>query len=122
MAGGDQIRVRRVAGEAALVEISGEQDMSTAPLPTEQFDALFAEGCVVIADIRETTFLDSHVVRVFETATQRAAERPGVRFALVVDVEQSRARRIFDLLRPLTGDIPSYPSVDAALAALERRE
>lgn len=122
MAGGDRIRVRRVAGEAALVEISGEQDMSTAPLLTEQFDALFAQGSVVIADIRETTFLDSHVVRVFETATQRAAETPGVRFALVVDVEQSRARRILDLLRPLTGDFPSYPSVDAALAALERRE
>ena len=73
----------------------------------------------MVADITETTFIDSKIIRVFETATQRAAKDPTIRFALVVDIEQSHTRRILELLRPLTGDIPTYPSVDAALEAQE---
>jgi anti-anti-sigma regulatory factor len=117
MADDEQLRVRRIDGEAWLVEISGEHDMTTAPLLAEQFDSLLEQDSLVIADVSQTTFLDSEVVRVFETATQRAAETPGVRFALVIDVENSNARRVLDLLRPLTGDIPTYSSVDLALAA-----
>jgi STAS domain len=117
MADEEQLRVRRIDGEAWLVEISGEHDMATAPMLAEQFESLFAGDSLVIADLSETTFLDSEVIRVFETATQRAAKTPGVRFALVIDVEESNARRVLDLLRPLTGDIPTYSSVDLALAA-----
>ena len=32
MAADDQLRVRRIEGQAWLVEISGEHDMSTAPM------------------------------------------------------------------------------------------
>jgi anti-anti-sigma factor len=117
MTGEEQLRVRRVEGHACLVEISGEHDMATAPMLAEQFDSLFEHESLVIADITQTTFLDSEIVRVFETATQRAAEDPRVRFALVIDVEQGQTKRVLDLLRPLTGDIPTYSSVEAALAA-----
>ena len=117
----ERIGVRRVEDQAWLVEIRGEHDLATAPMLAEQFDALFrADDPLVIADITETTFLDSHVVRVFESAAQRAAADPRVRFALVVDVEQSHFRRMLDVFRPMTGDIPTYPSVETALEALRR--
>jgi len=119
MAADERLRVRRIQDHAWLVEISGEHDLSTAPMLAEQFESLFETGSLVVADISETAFIDSKVIRVFETATQRAAKDSTICFALVVDVEQSHTRRVLDLLRPLTGDIPTYPSVDAALEAQE---
>lgn len=113
----DQLRVRRLEGQACLVEISGEHDLSTAPMLAEQFESLFEGESLLIADITQTSFLDSHVIRVFANTAQRAAKDPSLRFALVVDVEQSNTRRILNVLQPLTGDIPTYPSVDAALKA-----
>ena len=117
MATEDRLQVRRLEGHACLVEISGEHDLSTAPMLAEQFESLFEGESLVIADITQTSFLDSHVIRVFANAAQRAAKDPSLRFALVVDVEQSNTRRILNVLQPLTGDIATYPSIDAALKA-----
>jgi hypothetical protein len=79
----------------------------------------------VVADIREVTFLDSQTPGVFASAIEQAATQastdPGERFALVVDVEQSHTRRVLDLARPIIGDVPTYPSRDAALEALRNR-
>jgi hypothetical protein len=77
MAADERLRLRRIEDHAWLVEISGEHDMSTAPMLAEQFESLSETGSLVVADITETTFIDSKVIRVFETATQRAAkDRP----------------------------------------------
>jgi len=79
----------------------------------------------VVADIRQVTFLDSQTLGVFASAIERAAAHaaadPRERFALVVDVEQSHLRRVIDVARPIFGDVPTYPSRDAALEALRDR-
>ena len=48
MAADDQLRVRRIEGQAWLVEISGEHDMSTAPMLAEQFESLFDDDSLII--------------------------------------------------------------------------
>jgi anti-anti-sigma factor len=121
----DLVQVERVEGEGWLVSIRGEHDLSTAPMLTEAFDPLFETGEFVVADIREVTFLDSQTLRIFASAVERAAKHaardPKERFALVVDVEQSHMHRVLDLARPIIGDVPTYPSRDAALDALRDR-
>lgn len=111
----------RVDGDGWLVSIRGEHDLSTAPMLTEQFDKLFETGPFVIADLNETTFLDSQVIRVFMSAVRRSADDPRQRFALVVDIENARARRLLDLTQPITGDIPTFASREEALKALGGR-
>jgi anti-anti-sigma factor len=121
----DLVLVERVEGEGWLVSIRGEHDLSTAPMLSKAFDPLFESGKFVVADIREVTFLDSQTLRIFASAVERAARQaardPKERFALVVDVEQSHLRRLLDLARPIIGDVPTYPSRDAALEALRDR-
>jgi anti-anti-sigma regulatory factor len=121
----DGIRVERVEGEGWLVSIRGEHDLTTAPMLSQTFEPLFASGAFVDADIREVTFLDSQTLGVFASAIERAATRAATdlreRFALVVDVEQSHLRRVLEIARPIMGDVPTYPSRDAALEALRDR-
>lgn len=91
----------------------------------QTFEPLFASGSFVVADIRQVSFLDSQTLGVFASAIERAAAHaatdPRERFALVVDVEQSHLRRVLEIARPIMGDVPTYPSRDAALAALRDR-
>lgn len=121
----DGVQVERVEGEGWLVSIRGEHDLTTAPRLSQTFEPLFASGAFVVADIRQVTFLDSQTLGVFATAVQRAAAQaaadPRERFALVVDVEQSHLRRVLEIARPIIGDVPTYPSRDAALEALRDR-
>jgi anti-anti-sigma factor len=121
----DRVQVERVEGEGWLVSIRGEHDLTTAPMLSQAFEPLFASGAFVVADVREVTFLDSQTLGVFASAIERAATQaatdPRERFALVVDVEQSHTRRLLDLARPIIGDVPTYPSRDAALEALRNR-
>ncbi len=121
----DGIRVERVEGEGWLVSIRGEHDLTTAPMLSQTFEPLFASGAFVVADIREVTFLDSQTLGVFASTIERAATRAATdlreRFALVVDVEQSHLRRVLEIARPIMGDVPTYPSRDAALEALRDR-
>jgi hypothetical protein len=92
---------------------------------SQAFELLFASGAFVVADIRETTFLDSQALGVFasaiEWAAAHAATDPNERFALIVDVEQSHLRRVLEIARPIIGDVPTYASRDAALEALRDR-
>ena len=121
----DEVRVERVACEGWLVSIRGEHDLTTAPMLSQAFEPLFVSGAFVVADIRDTTFLDSQTLGVFASAIERAAAHaatdPRERFALVVDVEQSHMRRVLEIARPIIGDVPTYPSRDAALEALRDR-
>lgn len=121
----DGVQVERVEGEGWLVSIRGEHDLTTAPMLSQTFEPLFTSGTFVVADIREVTFLDSQTLGVFASAVERAAARaatdPRERFALVVDVEQSHLRRVLDIAGPIIGDVPTYPSRDAALEALRDR-
>ena len=121
----DDVRVERVEGEGWLVSIRGEHDLTTAPMLSQTFEPLFESGVFVVADIRQVTFLDSQTLGVFASAIERAAAHaatdPRERFALVVDVEQSHTRRVLEIARPVIGDVPTYPSRDAALEALRAR-
>jgi len=100
-------------------------DLTAAPMLSHACEPLFASGEFVVADIRQVTFLDSQTLGVFASAIERAAAHaaadPRERFALVVDVEQSHLRRVIDVARPIIGDVPTYPSRDAALEALRDR-
>lgn len=115
---GDQsISVKPIEGDGFLVSIRGEHDLTTAPMLAEQFDELFAKGSFVIADLAETTFLDTQVLAVFMKATKRTTENPQQRFALVVDVEQAHIRHVLEIAHPVIGDIPTFASQQEALTA-----
>ena len=115
------ILVERVEGDGFLVSIHGEHDLSTAPMLAQRFDELFAEGSFVVADLTKTRFLDSQILRVFLDEAKRSLKDPHERFALIVDVEQSHMQRVFDIARPVMGDIPTFASQQEALDEMRRR-
>lgn len=77
------------------VGLSGELDMSTAPILTERLAPLAADGVAsIMLDIRDLRFIDCSGLRVLLKASQRA-ETNGHRI-LVVGATRA-ARRLFEL-------------------------
>ena len=111
-------------GDGWLVSIRGEHDLTTALMLSETFDPVPIR-IVRVADMREVTFLDAQTLRVFASAVERAAAHAGSdpteRFALVVRIEQGHLRRVLDVVRPIIGDVPTYPSRNEALGAARTR-
>jgi anti-sigma B factor antagonist len=72
---------RNDAGLAVLT-ISGEHDLSTAPNLRRRLDALLDEGTATIVDLSPATFIDSSILGVILDRRRRAAEA-NIGFAVV---------------------------------------
>jgi anti-sigma B factor antagonist len=68
-------------GAATVVAFTGELDLASEGAAEVALEAAIGDGGVVVADLRELTFLDSTGVRVLLTADLHAKEK-GVRFGV----------------------------------------
>lgn len=66
----------------AVVTISGEHDLSTAPNLRRRLDSLLEEGTATVVDLSPATFIDSSILGVILDARRRAAEG-NIGFAVV---------------------------------------
>ena len=83
-------------GTMTVVVLVGELDIAAEADATAALTDAIGDGGVLVADLRELTFLDSTGVRVLLTADLQAKER-GVRFG--VARSDGMVRRLLDVTR-----------------------
>jgi anti-sigma B factor antagonist len=66
----------------AVLTISGEHDLSTAPNLRRRVDGLLDEGLPTVVDLSPATFIDSSILGVILDGRRRATEK-GIGFAVV---------------------------------------
>jgi len=102
------------SGDCAVLRITGEIDVSTAPILRERIRDLAAKGAVhVIADLNRVDFLDSSGLGVLVGGLKRLGEHDG---SLTPVISSTRLLRILQITG-LTTILPPQPSVRAAIDA-----
>jgi anti-sigma B factor antagonist len=97
-------RTERV-GTATVVILTGELDIASEAAAVAALDGAIGDAGVLVADLRELTFLDSTGVRVLLTADLHAKEK-GVRFGV------ARADGMVRKLLEVTRIDQRFPVVD----------
>jgi anti-anti-sigma factor len=105
---------RRVPG-MAIVSLVGEHETFSADQIETTLEDAIADGLAVIVDLTETEFLDSAAVTVL-LRTRDAAQRRGLRFALVIDDSTGWQVRQLLEVTGLVSVFPIAPSRDDAIA------
>jgi anti-sigma B factor antagonist len=77
-----ELALERNDSGLAVLTISGEHDLSTAPNLRRRLDNLLDEGTATVVDLSPATFIDSSILGVILDGRRRAAES-GVGFAVV---------------------------------------
>jgi anti-sigma B factor antagonist len=102
------------SGDCAVLQVSGEIDLYTAPVLRERIQDLAAKGTVhIIADLSRVDFLDSTGLGVLVGGLRRLREAGG---SLTLVISAPRIRRVFEITG-LTKVFPPQPSVPAAITA-----
>jgi anti-sigma B factor antagonist len=69
-----EIALERNESGVAVLTISGEHDLSTAPNLRRRLDDLLDEGVATVLDLSPATFIDSSILSVILDGRRRAAE------------------------------------------------
>jgi anti-sigma B factor antagonist len=77
-----ELALERNESGLAVVTISGEHDLSTAPNLRRRLDILLDEGTATVVDLSPATFIDSSILGVILDARRRAAQS-GIGFEVV---------------------------------------
>lgn len=106
-------------GGFPVVSVTGEIDVSTAPaLKDVLTDLLGAERSAIVVDLGEVGFLDSTGLGAL-VAARTSATDADIRLPIVSD--RDRILKLFRITG-LDGVFEIYPTVDAAVAALDVAE
>jgi anti-sigma B factor antagonist len=76
-----EIALERTDAGIAVLAITGEHDLSTAPLLRQRLDGLIAEGAPVVVDLSPASFVDSSILGAILDARRRA-DGAGMGFAV----------------------------------------
>ena len=100
--------------DCAVLQVTGEVDVYTAPMLREQIQDLAAKGAMhIIADLSRVDFLDSTGLGVLVGGLKRLREHDG---SLTLVISTTRILRILEVTG-LTTVFPPQPSVPAAITA-----
>jgi len=110
------VEVEHPAPGLAVVNVTGEHDVSTAPELTQALDEAAAYSNVLV-DLSECSFMDSSVIQALLTTAQ-SLEARGEQLALVIPAEQGVVARVAHMTR-LSEIICIYPSRGTGLASLQ---
>ena len=101
-------------GDCAVLQVTGEVDVYTAPTLREQFQELAAKGAVhLIADLGRVDFIDSTGLGALVGGVKRLRESSG---SLALVISTPRVLRIFQITG-LTKALATQPSVADAITA-----
>ena len=101
-------------GDCAVLQVTGEVDVYTAPMLREQIRELAAKGVVhLIADLSRVDFLDSTGLGALVGGLKRLREAGG---SLALVISTPRILRIFQITG-LTKAFAAWPSVTDAITA-----
>jgi anti-sigma B factor antagonist len=77
-----ELALERNDSGLAVLTISGEHDLSTAPTVRRRIDNLLDEGATTVVDLSPATFIDSSILGVILDGRRRA-DAAGIGFAVV---------------------------------------
>ena len=100
----------------ALLTLSGEHDLSTAPELRRRLDKLLEEGTPTIVDLSPATFIDSSILGVILDGRRRAGENE-VGFAVMHSDGAEAVDRVLEVTG-LRGELPVHAGRGAAVSAL----
>jgi anti-sigma B factor antagonist len=113
-----ELALERTEAGLAVLTISGEHDLSTAPDLRRRLDSLLEEGAGTVVDLSPATFIDSSILGVILDGRRHAAERQ-IGFAVV----HSSGAEAVDRVLQVTGlreELPVHTRREDALTALSR--
>jgi anti-sigma B factor antagonist len=105
---------RKDAGLAVLT-ISGEHDLSTAPNLRRRLDGLIEEGTSTIVDMSPATFIDSSILGVILDGRRRASDA-SIGYAVVRSNGSDAVDRVLEVTG-LRSELPVYARREEAIDA-----
>jgi anti-anti-sigma factor len=107
---GFECRISWVA-DAAIVEVSGEIDIATAPALEHAIASVHESATRVVVDLSQVSFVDSAALKALTHSRSRLGERAALRVVLPPDQAIRKLFEITQLIEPLG----VVDSIDAAL-------
>jgi anti-sigma B factor antagonist len=99
----------------AVLTISGEHDLSTAPNLRRRLDGLLDEGVPTVVDLSPATFIDSSILGVILDGRRRAAEAK-IGFAVARSNGSSAVDRVLEVTG-LRAELPVHARREEAFRA-----
>lgn len=109
-----EIEVQRTDG-LAVVSISGEHDINTAPDLRSQLTRLMDRREGIVCDMSPASFVDSSILGVI-LDTRRQAQDSGLVFEVAHNGKTEAVGRVLEITG-LRSELPVHESTEAALAA-----
>ena len=111
-----ELALERKDQGVAVLTISGEHDLSTAPNLRRRLDGLIEEGVATVVDLSPATFIDSSILGVILDERRRATEaRLG--FAVVRAGGSNAVDRVLEVTG-LRSELPVHAGREEAVAAV----
>jgi anti-sigma B factor antagonist len=110
-----ELALERKEAGLAVVTISGEHDLSTAPKLRRELDGLLEEGIATVVDLSSATFIDSSILGVILDTRRRSAEAE-IGFAVTRSSGSEAVDRVLDVTG-LRSELPVHARREEAVAA-----
>jgi anti-sigma B factor antagonist len=110
-----ELALERADAGLAVLTISGEHDLSTAPELRRRLDLLLDEGTAAVVDLSPATFVDSSILGVILDSRRRASEA-GAGFAVAHSGSADAVNRVLDVTG-LRNELPVHARREEAVAA-----
>jgi anti-sigma B factor antagonist len=110
-----ELALERTDAGLALLTITGEHDLSTAPELRRRLEELLNEGMGVVVDLSRATFIDSSILGVILDGKRRAAETK-VGYAVLHTNGADPVDRVLEVTG-LRAELPVHTARDAATSA-----
>ncbi len=107
-----ELALERNDAGLAVLTISGEHDLSTAPTLRRRIDSLLDEGTATVIDLSPATFIDSSILGVILDERRRATEA-GIGLAVVHDNGADAVDRVLEVTG-LRTELPVHARRDEA--------
>ncbi len=110
-----EFRLQRPEGGPAVLTITGEHDLHTAPELRRQLEQLIDGGDPIVIDLSPSTFVDSSILGVILDGRKQAADG-GIPFAVAQADGAVAVSRVLQVTG-LQSELPVHESLEEALAA-----
>ena len=110
-----EIALERNDKGPAVLTISGEHDLSTAPNLRRRIDGLLEEGVPTVVDLSPATFIDSSILGVILDGRRRAAESQ-IGFAVARTTGSEAVDRVLEVTG-LRAELPVHARREEAILA-----
>jgi len=108
-----EIGLERKESGVVVLTLTGEHDLTTAPVLREQMESAVTDSSGVLIDLSAAEFIDSSIIGVVLEARRRT-EEAGIGFAAALHDGQPAVRRVLEVTG-LDSNLPVHADLDAAL-------